>query len=154
MPQLCLLDERAVAHRDEPVGSRRDPRIVGDDHQRLAAPAKPIEQPEHVSSRRAVEIAGGFVGEDDQWFVAERAGDRHPLTLAARECRREMVSSICESDLVEQLLGPAPSRPRRAPGEQRGQLDVLDGGQLLHQVESLEDEADRASAQAGERLAR
>jgi hypothetical protein len=63
-----------------------------------------------------------------------------------------MLGPVCEPDLFEELRGPPSCRARRAPGQQRGQLDVLDGGQLVHQVEGLEDEADRVAAEPGQRL--
>jgi hypothetical protein len=63
-----------------------------------------------------------------------------------------MPSPVGEPHLVEQLLGSVACRARRAPCQQRGQLDVFDGGELVHQVEGLEDEADRAAAQASECL--
>jgi hypothetical protein len=41
-------------------------------------------EPAHVEGCGAVEVAGWFVGEDDERLVAERADDRDPLALAAR----------------------------------------------------------------------
>jgi hypothetical protein len=122
---LVSFDEGAVAHRDQPVGGGRDPRVVGDDDQRLSGRAQAVKEPEHVQGCGAVEIAGRLVGEHDVWLVAERAGDRDSLPLAARERRGQMLGSICEPDLFQQLRGPASCRARRAPGQQRGQLDVL-----------------------------
>ena len=117
--------------------------------QRLPGRAQAVEQPEHVQGRGAVEVAGRLVGEHDERLVAERAGDRDPLTLAARERRGQMLGAVGEPDLLQQLRGPASRRARRAPGQQRGQLDVLHRGELVHQVEGLEDEADRAGGAAG-----
>jgi hypothetical protein len=76
---------KPVAHRDEPVGGGGDAGIVGDDQQCLPRGAQAVEQAEHVQRRCAVEIAGRLVCEDDERLVAERARDRHPLALAARE---------------------------------------------------------------------
>ena len=44
-----------------------------------------------------------------------------------------------------------PRLSRRAPGEESGQFDVLLGGQLVHQVERLEDEANLVTADLCER---
>jgi hypothetical protein len=150
--QPGLLDEDAVAHRDQPVGGGRDAGVVGDDHERLPGRAQAIEEPEHVQGCGAVEVAGWLVGEDDARLVAERARNRDPLALAARERRGQMLGPVCEPDLFQQLRGPAACRARRAPGQQRGQLDVLRGGELLHQMEGLEDEANRVAAQPSQRL--
>jgi hypothetical protein len=43
-----------------------------------------------------------------------------------------------------------PRRPRRPPGQERGQLNVLHRGQLVHQVEGLEDEARHTAPQPGQ----
>jgi hypothetical protein len=58
-----------------------------------------------------------------------------------------MPSPVGEPDLFEQLRRPASRRAWRVPSQQRGQLDVLHGGELVHQVEGLEDEADRLAAE-------
>ena len=63
-----------------------------------------------------------------------------------------MLGPIGEPDALQELRRPAPRRARRAPGQQRGQLDVLDGGELVHQVEGLEDETDRVATQPSQRL--
>ena len=85
--QPGLVDERAVAHRDQPVRGGRDPRVVGDDDQRLPGLVQALEELQDVQGGGAVEVAGGFVGEDDQRLVAQRPGDRDPLPLAAGQRR-------------------------------------------------------------------
>ncbi len=79
--QPGLVHQRPVAHRDQPVGGGRDPRVVRDDDQRLPGSMKTVEQPQHVEGCGAVEIAGGLVSEDDQRIVGQRAGNRDPLPL-------------------------------------------------------------------------
>src|SRR6266545_1506454 len=44
--QPGLVHERAVAHRDQPVCGGRDPRVVGDDDQRLTGLVQALEEPE------------------------------------------------------------------------------------------------------------
>jgi hypothetical protein len=98
--QPGLLDEGAVAHRDQPVGGGRDPGVVGDDEQRLPGRTEAVEQPEDLQSGGAIEVAGRLVGEDDERLVAERARDRDPLPLTARERRGQMLGSVGEADLL------------------------------------------------------
>ena len=154
LPWVSLVSSTNAPSRIEiePVGGGRDAGVVGDDQQRLPRRAQAVEQAEHVQGRGAVEVAGRLVGEHDERLVAERARDRDPLALAAGERRRQMPGAVAEPDLFQQLRGPASGRARRAPGQQRGQLDVLRGGQLVHQVEGLEDEADRVAAKPRQRL--
>jgi hypothetical protein len=116
--QPRLLDEGAVAHRDQPVGGGGDSGVVRDDEQRLPGRAQAVQEPKHVEGCGAVEVAGRFVGEDDERLVAEGAGDRDPLTLAAGERRRQMLGPGGEPDLLEQLDSAASCRAGRAPGQQ------------------------------------
>jgi len=81
--QPRLVHERAVAHRDQSVGGRRDPGVVGHDHERLAVGVKLIEQAQQIGCGGAVEIARWFVGEQNQRLVRQRPRDRHALALSA-----------------------------------------------------------------------
>ena len=109
--QPGLVDEGAVAHRDQPVRGGRDPRVVGDDDQRLPGLVQALEEPEDVQGGGAVEVAGRLVGEDDQRFVAQRPGDRDPLPLAAGQRRGQEPRPVGEPDLLQQLLRPPPWPP-------------------------------------------
>jgi hypothetical protein len=62
----------------DPMGSVGGPLIMGDHIQDLPG-GKPVE------------IAGRLVGNGDRRIGHHRAGDRHPLLLAARELRRIVV---------------------------------------------------------------
>ena len=104
--------------------------------------------------RRAVEVAGRLVGEDQARVVRERAGDRDALALAHRQPLRRVLDAVGE---------PEPREPRRrllarragaeAVGEQlqRGVVDRRDG---RHQVEGLEHEPERSGGSGRSRRAR
>ena len=111
-----------------------------------------LEEPEDVEGGGAVQVAGRLVGEHDQRLVAQRPGDRDPLPLAAGQRGGQEPRPVGEPDPLQQLLRTPPGGPRRASGQQRRQLDVLDGGELLHQVEGLEDEADIGAPHPGQGL--
>src|SRR4029450_13392508 len=64
--QPGLVHERAVAHRDQPVGGGRDPRVVGDDDQRLPGLVQALEQAEGVQGGGGVQIFRRFGGEKEQ----------------------------------------------------------------------------------------
>ena len=110
-----------------------------------------IEQPEHLEGRGAVEISRWLIGEHDDRLVRKRPGDRHPLALTARERGRQMLGAFGEANLFEQLAGASPGLPERASGEEYRQLDVFLRRQFVHQVVRLENEADIAPPQLGER---
>ncbi len=94
-----------------------------------------------------VEVAGGLVEQYQLRTVDQRAGDRHPLALAAGQLGRLVRQAMPQPDPLQQLGRPlAGFRDRRAADQQR-HADVLQGGELRQQVVKLVDEAQRAVAQ-------
>ena len=84
----------------------------------------------------------------------ERAGDGDALALAAGELVRPVVHAVREPDRLERRLGAgAPLGPRHAAVDER-QLDVRERGRARQELEGLEDEADLAVAEVGERVVR
>jgi len=77
--QLRLIDKRAVAHGYEPVRRSRDPRVMGNDDERLAGLMQTLEQPEDVERGLAIEVACWLVGEYYQRPVGQCPGDCDPL---------------------------------------------------------------------------
>eukprot|EP00694_Reclinomonas_americana_P001101 EC785141.1.p4 GENE.EC785141.1~~EC785141.1.p4 ORF type:complete len:80 (-),score=18.82 EC785141.1:96-335(-) len=53
-----------------------------------------------------VEVAGGFVKEQQLWFVGQRASDSHALLFAPTQLRREVLHAVLQADHGQQLLGP------------------------------------------------
>src|SRR5690349_10950703 len=104
------------------------------------------EQVDDPLARARVEVAGGLVGEKERRTREQRASDRDPLALAARERggpRRRLVE---KADAL-QPLARAALRVRDAVAEVVRQEDVLQGGELGEEVEALEDESDARVAQ-------
>ena len=60
---------------------------------------------EDLPRQVGVEVAGGLVGDQDVRLVDQRAGDRHPLLLAARELGREGVQAMGEPHPAQRLVG-------------------------------------------------
>ena len=73
---------------------------------------------------------------------------RSPPESAEGRCSARSVSPTRSSSSAARRRADA----RRAPGQQRGQLHVLHGGELVHQVEGLEDEPDVGPPHPGQRL--
>ena len=81
------------------VGVRRGVQVVGDHDDGLAELAHAAAQVvEHLRGRLAVEVAGRLVGEHDVRLGDQRAGDRHPLLLAAGELGRPVAEPVGEAE--------------------------------------------------------
>ena len=134
------------------VGVGGDAVVVRDEQDRHPVlPPELIEQLEHLRAGDGVECAGRLVGEEQPRLVRERARDRHPLALAARQHRRPGSPRPRSPTSLEQLAG-ARRRSRRGRCPNIGSCDVLGGGQRREQVVGLEDEADRRRPVRGEGL--
>src|SRR6185503_2899766 len=89
---FILLDEHALLEMNEPVRLLRGLRIVRHHDDRLAqVVVQPLEQPEDLLGGRAVEIAGGLVGDDQRRVRDQRTRDRDALLLPARKLVRLVV---------------------------------------------------------------
>ena len=108
----------------------------GDRHAQLAVRAGQRFHDE--VARGAVEVTGRLVGEEHRGPVDQRAGDGHPLLLAAREFRREVPGTIGEVEQGEQGAGALPALATGAPRHQGREVDVLLGGEFGQEGELLE----------------
>jgi hypothetical protein len=113
------------------------------------------QQVHDLVAARAVEVAGGLVGEQHRGLGDDGARDRHALLLAARQLGRRVVLPALQAHLRQR---PRPPRCARALApsaavEQR-QLDVLQRRGARQQVEALEDEAQVVAAQQRALVAR
>ena len=112
----AALDDGAVFQDDEAIGERgRVERIVGDEQAHAAERGQVSPQ---LSSHRApcalVEGGERFVEEQQPRFGGQRARERDPLGLPARECPRLLARERGQVDAIER--GAA---RRRAPGPDR-----------------------------------
>src|SRR5688572_24455295 len=83
---------------------------------------------------RGVEVAGGFVGEDEARPIGQRPGDGYPLLLAGGKLTRSVVQAVGQAD-------PAQKRFRMAavwPGAKcHAQQDIVKASEAGQQIESL-----------------
>jgi hypothetical protein len=120
---------------------------VGDEHQRHAAPARQVEhQREHRVGAAAIEVAGRLVGEDAIGRAGERARDRDPLALAARELRRPVLEPRAEAELAERVGGARPRLDRGDAADAQRHGDVVERRELGQEMVELVDEAEMAIA--------
>jgi DNA-binding CsgD family transcriptional regulator len=83
------------------VGGPRDLVAVGDDDDRRSVGVQFPEQVENVGAGHRVEVAGGFVGEDDRRPADEGAGDGDPLLFPAGELLCLVVRSVDQADPIQ-----------------------------------------------------
>src|ERR1035437_529702 len=88
-PELFLVADIAfqvaVTQTDGAVGAFAHARIMRDENQGFAQGVQFIENLHDLHAGGGIEIAGGFIRENDERIVDQRAGDGHALLLAAGE---------------------------------------------------------------------
>ncbi len=124
---------------------------MGDEDQGLARRVQLGQQAADLLAGGRVERAGRLVGQQQLRRVDQGPRDRDPLPLAAGQPRRVVVAVLVEAEPGEQLGGPRPRPPPGRAGQLGGQQHVVGDGEVVEQVEELEDDADVAGAEPGER---
>ena len=111
---------------------------------------EPPEEVENAAAGGGVEFTGRLVGQDQRRPIGQRAGDRDPLHLPARELGGPVVGPIPEPDVAQQLVRPGPPFDLRDSSLRHRQLDILLGREHRQQVKALEHEADPGEPETGE----
>ena len=120
---------------------------MGDDHEGRAVLVELVEQVEDDLLVGFVQVAGGFVGQQQLGVVDEGAGHAHALLLAAGELAGQVRGPVGEADAVKGLEGFLLVGHRVVV---LGDHHVFEGRQVADEVELLEDEADGTAAHLGE----
>ncbi len=123
---------------------------MGDEDEGFALAVEVVEEFEDFFAGFGVEVAGGFVGEDDEGGVGEGAGDGDALLLAAGELVGFVVEAVVEADLGGEFGGDGAHLFVGGAAVVHGDGDVFADGELLDEVVGLEDEAEVAIAGGGE----
>ena len=97
-----------------------------------------------------VEIAGRLVGNEDRRVGRQRAGQRHPLLLAAGQLRRIVVLPLAQADGGELVRGALMRVVDAGKLQRHG--DVLQRRHGGNEVEGLEHDTDIAAAEARQRV--
>src|SRR6266508_57627 len=103
-------------------------------------------QVQHLVAGARVQVAGGLVGEQHRRLGDQRAGDRHPLLLAAGELRGPVLQAVAEPDRLERGDRPPAALGAAEPAVDQRQADVADGRGPRQELEALEDEPDHLVA--------
>ena len=115
----------------------------------VAGVVQALEQPHDLVRGGRVQVARGFVCQDQRRMVDQRARDRHPLPLPARQLVRLVRGPVRQADGPDRLDYARLARGRLDPGVDQGQLHVLRRRAAREQVERLEDEPDLPVAYVG-----
>ena len=108
-----------------------------------------LEGAHDIFSMHSVEVAGGFVGEDQGGPVHDGPGHGHPLLLPAGKLGREVALAVRHMHAFEGSSYPYLAFGWTHTGIHERERDVVEDAQLIDQVEALEDKADVALAQLG-----
>ena len=99
-----LAAEDPIYYRQHPIRLLADLGVVGDDDQgHAAARAELGEEVEDPLRGGRVDSPGRLVGEQQAGLVGERARERDALALAARELGGQVLGTVGQADLGEQL---------------------------------------------------
>ena len=109
---------------------------------RSAFPVQRAQQFHHLLAVHRVEVARRLVGEDQRLVTHDRARNRNPLLLSARQLTRHVFRTVRDTHPVHYLLDALPALRRRHIVIEQGEFDVFRDIQFVDQVKALEDEAD------------
>ena len=105
-------------------------------HGAAALAAGALEKPQNLLARHVVQGTRGLVAEQKLGVLGKRAGNGNALLLTAGELRRKHVLALGEANLVKHL-----GCWKRIRANLACELDVLECGEVLHQVVELEHKA-------------
>ena len=101
--RIELLDLALVHHGDAVGDAHRLVLIVGhQDGGEAELALQPLDLDLHVEPEVAVERGERLVEQQDRGLDGQRAGERHPLLLAARQLARQALAEAAELDDVEE----------------------------------------------------
>lgn len=109
-----------------------------------------MEEFEDAGGVVRIEVASGFVGQEEGGAVHEGAGDGGALHLAAAHLVGEGAGAGSEADEVEHLGGTGAGVLGAVAAQKEGELDIFQGGHGGQEVEKLEDDAEAFAAVGGE----
>lgn len=124
----------------------KDIAIVGNQQQRsFIFPAGVAEKFEHFGSVSSVQIAGGFIRDNEDGTIGKGASHGDALLLACRKLPRSVSETLSQSNATEKRLRPGTISSSR---ERHRQQDVFQTSVTLQQIERLKHVANGRRAQA------
>ena len=140
----------AVTHVQDAMSVSGGFGIVRDHHDRLAEVLiKLAEKAEHGLGVFGIEIACGFISQDDFRFADDSASERYALLFAARKFRRLMFQTIAQAEKICDDLEAM--RIESISMNVLSQSDVVVRIESGEQIKTLKDEADFVAAKQSAR---
>lgn len=127
--------------------SRLDKAVVmsDDDDCRFPVGAELSQQSKNLGTGSRIELAGWFVSQHKFWLLEQRSRNRNALLLAAGKLMWAMIEPVTQPDLLEHFNGSVTKLGRDVLRKVRNQC-VVDGVEIVQQVEALKDEPDIVTA--------
>ena len=123
---------------DDAGGAFRDFRIVGGDEQGgVSFGADFAEEIEDIAAGVGVEVAGGFIGNDDLGFVDQGTGDCNALLLPAGKLARAVIEALAEADAGQQFRSELFHGIKRMARDATGNANILEGIEFREQIIGL-----------------
>ena len=105
------------------------------------------QQAQKLGGEIGVEVAGGFIGQNESWLVGKGTSDRDTLLFSTRERIRKCRLSMLQTEAPEHFHGPAMGFARRDTMDAQDEGNVLDHGLAAQKLEILKDDTDLAAQQ-------
>ncbi len=109
-----------------------------------------LEQISNFLAGAKVEIAGGFVGQEQGRLIHQGPRNSHALPLAAGKLAGEVCRPAFKADAAEKLCGPLSMLLGDTPSCHPRDQDIFNRRALRQQMMILEDEADAFASEMGE----
>src|SRR5213080_2248486 len=122
--RFAVRDDLAVEHAHLTPQTAGQLTVVGDHHDRRAIGVELLEQLEDGGAGGAVDVACGFIGEDDGGPAHERSRYRHPLALTARHRGGPQTGTVLEPDTGQCLIRQQPTLAYADSGVEQAIGDV------------------------------
>ena len=139
-------DELAAIHLDRAiVRAPYQIEIVRRHHHRGSGRVDLAKKLKHAAGRALVEISRRLVGDEHEWIVHERAGNRHALLLAATQLTRKARGLRRQARPAPAREPPWLNRRARRTDHLERERDVRLRGSVLEQAEVLKHDAELAT---------
>jgi hypothetical protein len=145
---LFIAGDLTVGQGDFAVSEAGEALVVGDDDEGFSSFGDEGEEQLHdVAAGGGVEVAGGFIGEEQAWVIDEGAGDGDALLFSAAQFMGQVVEAGAEADFFQQAGGAITGA---ATADEGGQCDIFQGGQFWQEEVALKDVSHAGIAKACE----
>ena len=116
----------AIEHIDYAGGIRSERRVVGDHNDGVAFGMNVLEFFHDDVGRARIEVAGGFVGENNFRVRDDGASNSNALLLASRKLPRKIIFAFLKMETAESAGGLGQAMGFRIPRIDQGKSDVFE----------------------------